>query len=333
MFIQKIIENENIQKIRKWIYSNNDILDKESYMEKMEDVTDHINFYRSMQTKINYLSKLNYPTNKVKTKKKYNITDEQKEIIEKLQLDIIVKDIYNIKFNTIRMHTKETIMEGIALITTFEENISRLIVSKKHINLFLLSFIKEKLKAAINTGKVIPKNTKDRCIIEIDKIASDMKRDTETSSTKIQVMLDKTNNCNGFCDNFIGGISRIVIDPVHNNFLKGLTQTIKSQNENYHINALYGTLITSLNQIIDMKQKLAIKSKENEKIRQYMVDDFFAKDESADTLKEQADIQIKKNTDCCQDFIYSILDEIIETKGLVVKTEALVFEILKEIKN
>ncbi|KAM0679277.1 hypothetical protein BDAP_000144 [Binucleata daphniae] len=121
---KKIMENENIQKIREWVDSNNDIEDKFWYKILMKVAIDHIKLYRSMQTEINYLSKPNYTNSNRRIKQKYNITYKQMEFIEKLQLDTIVKDIYNLKFNTMHMHTEETIMEGIALITTFDENIS-----------------------------------------------------------------------------------------------------------------------------------------------------------------------------------------------------------------
>ncbi|KAM0679290.1 hypothetical protein BDAP_000157 [Binucleata daphniae] len=331
---KKIIENESIQKIREWVDSNEDIQNKEQCKTLMKIAIGHINFYRSTQkTKINYLSKPNYAINKKEIKQKYNITDEQKELIEKVQLDTIVKDIYNLKFNTLCMHTVETIMEGIALITTFNENISQLIAFTKHINQLLTNNIKEKLKTAIKTSKVIPKITKEKCMIEIDKITNNMQLDKKTSNTKIQVTQDKTNNCDAFCDTLINGISHTDLDPIHKDELTIITQTIKSENDKDEINSKYNTLITSLNRIINMKQKLDRKSKENEKIRQYMIDvDFFAKDESTGTPKEQADIQIKKD-ERCQDVVYSLLDEIIETKGMIVETEALVFEILNEIKN
>ncbi|KAM0678954.1 hypothetical protein BDAP_000138 [Binucleata daphniae] len=53
----------------------------------------------------------------------------------------------------------------------------------------------------------------------------------------------------------------------------------------------------------------------------------------AGTLKEKAAMQSKKNFDWCQDTAYSFLDEIIETKSMIVETEELVYKILKEMKK
>ncbi|KAM0678953.1 hypothetical protein BDAP_000139 [Binucleata daphniae] len=195
---KKICENESIQKINEWVDSNNDIQNKEYFKTLMEVAIGHINLYRSTQTEINYLSKPYYATNEKEKKRKYNITDSQKELIEKLQLDTIAKDIYNLKFNTMHMHTEQTIMEGIALITTFEENINRLIAFTKHINQFLLNNTKEKLKNTIQKSTEIPKNTKERCMIEIDKIADDRQCEAETNLSITQAMLEETNNYDVF---------------------------------------------------------------------------------------------------------------------------------------
>ncbi|KAM0678054.1 hypothetical protein BDAP_001309 [Binucleata daphniae] len=295
---------------------------------------DYINFHRSTQTEIKYLSKPNYPTNQIKTKKKYTLNDEQKEFIKELQLDGILEDIYKLNFNTMRMHTNETILEGIAVITTFEENINQLIAFTKHINQFLLERIKEKLKTAIQASKKISRDAKERCMIDIDKIASDIQRDTETSLTKTQVMLEQMNIFDVFCDKLVSKISYIDLDTMHNNELTNIIQTTKNKNENDEINGLHVILITSLNDIINMKQKLDKKSKENESTRQKIEDIiFFTKDIKAGTLSEQAAKQIKKNMESRKDIFYSILDEIIETKGMIVEAEALVYKILKEMNN
>ncbi|KAM0679304.1 hypothetical protein BDAP_000171 [Binucleata daphniae] len=329
---QKIIENESIQKIREWIDSKDDIQNKLQCKTLMKIAIGHINFTRSMQTKINYLSKPKYATNKKEIKQKYPLIDEQKEPIEKLQLDTIAKYIYNMKFNTLHMHTKEIIIEGISLITTFEENIIQLIAFTKHINLLLLNCIKEKLKADIQTSKVIPKNTKERCIIEIDNIACSK----EISTTKIQETIEKTNSCDVFCDTLINIISHIDLDPMHKDKLTIIIQTIKNIND--EINALYNTLITPLNGIIDKKHKLDEKRTEIEKIKQYIENHVIITKDimegiEADTLKEKAAVQSKKNFDWCQITAYGLLDEIIEIKGMIVETEALVYKILKEMKK
>ncbi|KAM0678039.1 hypothetical protein BDAP_001064 [Binucleata daphniae] len=331
---QKIIENESIKKIREWIDSNNDVQNKGWYETLVKAAISHINLYRMMQTKINYLSKLDYARNQIKTKKKYDLTEQQKEFIEKLQLDGIVKDIFKLKFNTMRMHTKETIMEGIALITTFEENINQLIAFTKRIEQFLLDNIKQKLKKAIQTSKKITKHTKKRCVIEINKIASDMQLDTEKSLTKIQITLVKTNHCDTFYDKLINKISYISTNPIRKHKLSSIIRKIKKENKKEEINMLYVTFIASLKLVIDRKHKLDEKSKENESTRQ-KIDDiiFFTKDIEAGTLREQAAKQIKKNMESIKDIFYSILDEIIETKGMIVETEALVYKILKEMNK
>ncbi|KAM0678336.1 hypothetical protein BDAP_001049 [Binucleata daphniae] len=121
---------------------------------------------------------------------------------------------------------------------------------------------------------------------------------------------------------------------MHNNELTNIIQTTKNKNENDEINGLHVILITSLNDIINMKQKLDKKSKENESTRQKIEDIiFFTKDIKAGTLSEQAAKQIKKNMESRKDIFYSILDEIIETKGMIVEAEALVYKILKEMNN
>ncbi|KAM0678949.1 hypothetical protein BDAP_000326 [Binucleata daphniae] len=333
---KKICENESIQKIKEWVDNNNDVQNKEWYKRLMKVAIDHINLYRSTQTEINYLSKPYYATNKKEKKRKYNITDIRKELIEKLQLDTIVKDIYNLKFNTMRMYTEQTIMEAIALITTFEENINRLIAFTKHINQFLLNNTKEKLKTAIQKSTEIPKNTKERCMIEIDKIADDRQCEAETSLPITQAMLEETSNYDVFCDTLINIISNIDLDPIHKDEITIIIQTIK--NENGKINALYSTLLTHMNQIIDKKHELDEKRTEIEKIKQYIENHVITTKDimegiEAGTLKEKAAMQSKKFFEWCQDTAYSFLDVIIETKSMIVETEELVYKILKEMKK
>ncbi|KAM0679278.1 hypothetical protein BDAP_000145 [Binucleata daphniae] len=87
-----------------------------------------------------------------------------------------------------------------------------------------------------------------------------------------------------------------------------------------------------------MKQKLDKKSIEILSVRQHIEEvehstKDIIKNIKAVTLKEQADKQVKNNVECCQDIVYSFLDEILETKGMIVENEKLVFDIIYENKE
>ncbi|KAM0678058.1 hypothetical protein BDAP_001045 [Binucleata daphniae] len=127
------------------------------------------------------------------------------------------------------------------------------------------------------------------------------------------------------------------LDSLHNRKLTKMTETIKishkKHNKNYHY---YGIFIEHMNKVIDMKQKLDKKCLES---NIQCIEDYvnykkkILNDIEPGTLKNLADIQIKKNMISRKDIFYSILDDIIETKHEIVVTEALVYKILNEMKK
>lgn len=333
--IQNIIASEDIKKIKAWVMNNDHIELKEKYQMIMISTIKSICFLRSMQTRITYLSKPCYVINKVKNKQKYDLTEDEKKVIKNLQLDSYVKDVYCMNFSSLSMHTVTTIKDGISLIAAFEKEICQLIKFTEHIDQLLFLQVKQSLKEHIKKNNKFTISSKIFYIFKINGHENNIQYDTGMNITNIRADLEKTKQYNGIYKQIICSFSHIVCNIKQNDVWNSITQIIEEELKQYNVQQLHGKLITLLIGVMDIKQRLDKKIVENNHTLNnqpniIQMAKLIPENEKITTSFDQCVIQ-PNNMNSYKENIFIIVNEIMQTKHMIIEAEALINKILKEI--